>query len=64
MNNNATQVNSLFVGDNLNIMKRLESESIDLIYLDPRRFSVTGSMRLYAIVSTHLSSVPGLMKDV
>jgi DNA modification methylase len=28
-------VNQLILGDNLEIMKRLESESVDLIYLDP-----------------------------
>ena len=32
-------VNKLFLGDNLEIMKSMETESIDLIYLDPPFFS-------------------------
>jgi adenine specific DNA methylase Mod len=32
-------VNRLILGDNLEIMKTLESESVDLIYLDPPFFS-------------------------
>jgi site-specific DNA-methyltransferase (adenine-specific) len=33
------EVNRLILGDNLEIMKTLESESVDLIYLDPPFFS-------------------------
>ncbi len=32
-------MNKLILGDNLEILKTLESESIDLIYLDPPFFS-------------------------
>ena len=32
-------MNRLILGDNLEIMKTLESESVDLIYLDPPFFS-------------------------
>ena len=32
-------MNQLILGDNLEIMKTLESESVDLIYLDPPFFS-------------------------
>jgi len=32
-------VNRLLLGDNLEILKRLDSESVDLIYLDPPFFS-------------------------
>ena len=32
-------MNQLILGDNLEILKSLESESIDLIYLDPPFFS-------------------------
>ena len=32
-------VNRLILGDNLEIMRTLESESVDLIYLDPPFFS-------------------------
>ena len=32
-------VNKLILGDNLEILKQLESETIDLIYLDPPFFS-------------------------
>jgi len=32
-------VNKLILGDNLEILKRMESESVDLIYLDPPFFS-------------------------
>jgi site-specific DNA-methyltransferase (adenine-specific) len=31
-------VNRLILGDNLDIMKTLESKSVDLIYLDPPFF--------------------------
>jgi site-specific DNA-methyltransferase (adenine-specific) len=31
--------NKLILGDNLEILKGLESESVDLIYLDPPFFS-------------------------
>ena len=34
-----SSVNRLILGDNLEIMKTLESESVDLIYLDPPFFS-------------------------
>ena len=33
------EVNKLILGDNLEILKTLESESVDLIYLDPPFFS-------------------------
>ena len=39
MTNETAPVNRLILGDNLEIMKTLESESIDLIYLDPPFFS-------------------------
>jgi site-specific DNA-methyltransferase (adenine-specific) len=32
-------VNRLILGDNLEILKTLEAESVDLIYLDPPFFS-------------------------
>jgi DNA modification methylase len=32
-------VNKLILGDNLEILKTIESETIDLIYLDPPFFS-------------------------
>jgi len=32
-------MNRLILGDNLEVMKTLESESVDLIYLDPPFFS-------------------------
>jgi DNA modification methylase len=32
-------INKLFLGDNLEILKQLDSESVDLIYLDPPFFS-------------------------
>ena len=32
-------MNRLILGDNLEILKNLESESVDLIYLDPPFFS-------------------------
>ena len=32
-------INQLILGDNLEILKNMESESIDLIYLDPPFFS-------------------------
>jgi site-specific DNA-methyltransferase (adenine-specific) len=32
-------MNKLYCGDNLEIMKLLEEESVDLIYLDPPFFS-------------------------
>lgn len=32
-------MNQLILGDNLEIMRKMESESIDLIYLDPPFFS-------------------------
>jgi len=38
-NETQSPVNRLIVGDNLEIMKTLESESVDLIYLDPPFFS-------------------------
>ena len=38
-NTTSAPVNQLILGDNLEIMKRLESESVDLIYLDPPFFS-------------------------
>ena len=38
-NTSPALVNQLILGDNLEIMKRLESESVDLIYLDPPFFS-------------------------
>ena len=39
-------VNKLILGDNLEILKRMESESVDLIYLDPPFFS----NRNYAVI--------------
>ena len=39
MTNETQPVNRLILGDNLEIMKTLESESVDLIYLDPPFFS-------------------------
>jgi len=39
MTNETAPVNRLILGDNLEIMKTLESESVDLIYLDPPFFS-------------------------
>jgi len=39
MTNETVPVNRLILGDNLEIMKTLESESVDLIYLDPPFFS-------------------------
>ena len=35
----SSPVNRLILGDNLEVMKRLEAESVDLIYLDPPFFS-------------------------
>ena len=32
-------INQLILGDNLEILKTIESDSIDLIYLDPPFFS-------------------------
>ena len=32
-------LNKLILGDNLEILKQLDSESVDLIYLDPPFFS-------------------------
>ena len=32
-------MNKLILGDNLEIMRKMESETIDLIYLDPPFFS-------------------------
>lgn len=32
-------INKLILGDNLEILKQLESETVDLIYLDPPFFS-------------------------
>ena len=32
-------INRLYLGDNLEILKTLESESVDIIYLDPPYFS-------------------------
>jgi len=32
-------VNKLILGDNLDIMKKMDSESVDLVYLDPPFFS-------------------------
>lgn len=32
--------NRLILGDNLEILKQIESESVDLIYLDPPFFSI------------------------
>jgi DNA modification methylase len=32
-------VNKLILGDNLEILKQLDSESVDLVYLDPPFFS-------------------------
>jgi DNA modification methylase len=32
-------VNKLILGDNLEIMEKMESETVDLIYLDPPFFS-------------------------
>jgi predicted methyltransferase len=32
-------MNQLILGDNLEVLKRLDSESVDLIYLDPPFFS-------------------------
>jgi hypothetical protein len=34
-----SQVNQLILGDNLEILKKMESETVDLIYLDPPFFS-------------------------
>ncbi len=31
-------MNQLLLGDNLEIMKKMESETVDLIYLDPTVF--------------------------
>ena len=39
MSSTTQSVNRLILGDNLEIMKTLESESVDLIYLDPPFFS-------------------------
>ena len=39
MTSETQPVNKLILGDNLEIMKTLESESVDLIYLDPPFFS-------------------------
>jgi len=39
MKNDTQPVNRLILGDNLEIMKTLESDSVDLIYLDPPFFS-------------------------
>jgi len=39
MTSGTVPVNRLILGDNLEIMKTLESESVDLIYLDPPFFS-------------------------
>ena len=39
MTNETQPVNKLILGDNLEIMKTLENESVDLIYLDPPFFS-------------------------
>jgi DNA modification methylase len=33
------EINKLILGDNLEILKTIESESVDLIYLDPPFFS-------------------------
>jgi DNA modification methylase len=32
-------MNQLILGDNLEVLKRMESETVDLIYLDPPFFS-------------------------
>ena len=32
-------MNSLFLGDNLEILRTIDTESVDLIYLDPPFFS-------------------------
>jgi DNA modification methylase len=37
-------VNRLILGDNLEILKSIEKDTIDLIYLDPH-FSATGTMK-------------------
>ena len=41
MDNDSLQfpVNQLILGDNLEILKKMDSESVDLIYLDPPFFS-------------------------
>jgi len=33
------QVNQLILGDNLDILRKMDSETVDLIYLDPPFFS-------------------------
>jgi site-specific DNA-methyltransferase (adenine-specific) len=43
-------VNRLILGDNLEILKSMEADSVDLIYLDPpffsnRNYEVTGETR-------------------
>jgi len=40
-------VNRLILGDNLEILKSMEKDSVDLIYLDPH-FSATAIMKLSA----------------
>lgn len=34
-----TQINKLILGDNLEILRQMDAESVDLIYLDPPFFS-------------------------
>jgi DNA modification methylase len=39
-------INKLILGDNLEILKSIESDTIDLIYPLTRRFSATGTTKL------------------
>jgi len=46
-------INKLILGDNLEILKTIESESIDLIYLDPPFFSNRNTRLSGAIVERY-----------
>ena len=46
--NNKFMINQLLYGDNIDIMNKMQSESIDLIYLDPPFNSNTNYNYLYS----------------
>ena len=57
-------MNKLILGDNLEILKNMDSESVDLIYLDPPFFSTTAKGKVDLNESARLiNKVRPLIKD-
>ena len=48
-------VNKLILGDNLEVMKKMDKESVDLIYLDPP-FLVIVIMKLFGVIMVRLGA--------